>query len=80
MARNNASFPFWNSATSFPLDYMLIGNSNGNRNELFTMEKGLLEERRKFWEDLAAEFPKFNEVWLDITESILNDIENKDAN
>lgn len=76
MNGKNDKFPYWSSANSFPLDYMLIGNSNGNRKELFTMEKGLLEKRRRFWEDLVAEFQVFKDVWLIKTESKLNEIGN----
>lgn len=57
----NSDYPYWSSARTFPLDYMLMGNSNGNRKNLFTMEKGLFDDRYQFWEDLRAEFPALTE-------------------
>lgn len=34
---------------------------NGNRKELFSMEKGLLDERQNFWRVLRSEYPKLTE-------------------
>lgn len=53
--------PFWTPASKFPLDYMMIGNENGQSKELFKMKKDLFPERAKFWMDLKE---KYNlKVW-----------------
>lgn len=57
----NSEYPYWISSRKFPLDYMSIGNLNGNRKELFSMEKGLFDERHVFWKDLRSKYPKLTE-------------------
>lgn len=57
----DSDYPYWISSRKFPLDYMSIGNLNGNRKELFSMEKGLFDERQNFWRVLRSEHPKLTE-------------------
>jgi formate dehydrogenase maturation protein FdhE len=48
----------WKSTKAFPLDYMKIGNTNGQKPEtLIEMQKDLYAERADFWSELKAHYP-----------------------
>ena len=51
----------WKTAKQFPLDYMRIGNVNGQSSStsLLSMERDLYPERTEFWRNLAqtAHYP-----------------------
>jgi hypothetical protein len=55
----SSEFPFWPPARNFPLDYMVIGNKNGESEKLLSMEKDLLPERYAFWKKLRKDAPKW---------------------
>ncbi|CRK89381.1 CLUMA_CG003135, isoform A [Clunio marinus] len=63
-----SEFPLWSPVRKFPLDYLSIGNKNGNSEKLLSMERGLWDERAEFWQKIRRENPKFN-IW-DIDENI----------
>lgn len=48
--------PTWSSATKLPIDYMRIGNENGNSDKLLEMKSGLFEENSKFWIELREKY------------------------
>lgn len=54
-----SEFPLWSPARKFPLDYLVIGNKNGNSEKLLSMEKDLFAERFAFWQKLKKESPKW---------------------
>jgi hypothetical protein len=47
----------WPATSSFPLDYMRIGNENGHSRDLLIMQKDLYADRAQFWENLRAHYP-----------------------
>lgn len=51
-----SKIPFWTPATKFPLDYMIIGNENGNSKDIFKMKRDLYPERAKFWLELKEKY------------------------
>lgn len=53
-----SEYPLWLPARKFPLDYMMIGNNNGNSEKLLSMEKDLFPDRFEFWMKLRKSFPK----------------------
>ena len=60
---NNSEFISWKTAKEFPLNYMRIGNKNGEvkeGNDLMSMEKDLYPERTEFWRVMAEKthYPK----------------------
>lgn len=70
-----SEFPLWTPARKFPLDYMMIGNQNGNSEKLLSMEKDLFPDRFAFWMKLREKFPKwmnddFKEKRKDVNEEL----------
>jgi len=59
-----SEFPFWTPARKFPLDYMTIGNQNGNSDKLLSMEKDLFPKRFELWRKLRSEAPGWSMVNL----------------
>lgn len=49
-------FPYWTPATKFPLDYMRIGNENGNSDKLLEMKKDLYAKAAEFWIKLREKY------------------------
>lgn len=47
----------WLPTDGFPLDFMQIGNENGNSKDLLTMKNDLYPERAEFWENIKAHYP-----------------------
>lgn len=47
----------WPPTSSFPLDYMRIGNEMKGTKQLLAMENDLYPARDSFWSDLKAHFP-----------------------
>ncbi|KAL7015755.1 hypothetical protein ACKWTF_016653 [Chironomus riparius] len=48
--------PSWSPATKFPLDYMRIGNENGNSDKLLEMKKDLFAKNTQFWINLREKY------------------------
>ncbi|KAL7019624.1 hypothetical protein ACKWTF_011182 [Chironomus riparius] len=46
----------WSPATKFPLDYMRIGNENGNSDKLLEMKKDLFAKNTQFWIKLREKY------------------------
>lgn len=59
--------PRWPPTDRFPLTYLRIGSLDPDREPLFAMEQGLMEERAAFWRKLKAHHPPgtVNEVTKD---------------
>ncbi|CAH1730140.1 unnamed protein product [Chironomus riparius] len=56
----------WKETSSFPLDYLRIGNEmDENNDNLVSLEKDLYPERANFWTDLSAHYPADDENLLD---------------
>ena len=51
-------FPYWTPATKFPLDYMRIGNENGNSDKLLEMKKDLYTESAEFYLKSKVAIPR----------------------
>lgn len=52
----DSKVPFWSPASKFPLDYMQIGNENGNSDKLLAMKKDLYSESAEFWIKLRQKY------------------------
>lgn len=53
----SSHFEQWTPATKFPLNYLRIGNENGESKNLLSMENDLYSERAEFWWNLRAHHP-----------------------
>ncbi|XP_039430550.1 venom carboxylesterase-6 [Culex pipiens pallens] len=49
--------PRWPPTDRFPLTYLRIGSLNPDREPLFAVEQGFMEERAEFWRKLKAHHP-----------------------
>ena len=54
--RQKTELPSWSPASKFPLDYMRIGNENGNSEKLLEMKKDLFTKNTKFWINLRKKY------------------------
>lgn len=55
-----SEFPLWVPARQLPLDYLVIGNQNGNSETLLLMQKGLMHDRFEFWQEIRKDSPKWS--------------------
>ena len=51
-----SEYPLWSPATKFPLDYMKVGNLNGNSAKLLEMKKDLYSRNTQFWIQLRETY------------------------
>ncbi|EDS28550.1 juvenile hormone esterase [Culex quinquefasciatus] len=54
---NGGKVPQWPPTDRFPLTYLRIGSLNPDREPLFAVEQGFMEERAEFWRKLKAHHP-----------------------
>ncbi|XP_055677261.1 juvenile hormone esterase-like [Lutzomyia longipalpis] len=54
-------FPQWNTAGSFPYNYLRIGNFKMTNRSVIGMERGLLEERATLWRKIYAALEELGE-------------------
>ncbi|XP_055911613.1 venom carboxylesterase-6 [Eupeodes corollae] len=53
----SSDLPKWNPTKTYPVDFVRIGNQDHENWQLLSFEKGLLQERVDFWNDLKPHIP-----------------------